>query len=610
MYAAAQDAATPSPSPTPLAGSVTWKIDGQQLFIDSQTGGPGISPPEGSGFATGAPLAPNTPYDTWSSAPQVPGLAGILQYRATPQYNGRHISISLDLGLGFVTGSVTNAAYWGENLLPTYNPHLGNTALPYAIVFPTNANGDRTDAFRASVLTGTIGAPDGSWAAKGGYFDLTQTDRFVFIQPAFTSVTPSLGIAPSESIGNGAPALAWWPTPDPGLPLLGLDFTARRGIASAELTQALLPALPGTQARVSMGSAVVDHGEGTRYTAQISHITTSGASISTTTMFGADATTVPGPQGNLPVSTIGWQNATIVGASVSFHATRAIDATIELGRQWYDAKNVIEPGSQRAGGFYHLALTQKNRRATTTIEAFRFEPRYATTILPYGIPENIWSSAWSWPGPWLKSTYQVNDNSAFGINRQGLSVKYALDGGPFELHARVMRDEQIEESTLSNVHQTGFVEGFFLPQIDGFGTRGEQSQYAAWIAWHPNFGTLTLDYVVDVEHRAAATSHPEDLVDYAAPQAMLTYSRRLSQSAIVAGGYGYYAMKGTWATTPLNYGEGTYFIGAELQESKQGGLFVQLRHNSFGGTPSSIQGPSPDFGANLLVLEQRVSIGQ
>ncbi|MEO9169574.1 MAG: hypothetical protein ABI278_00175 [Candidatus Aquilonibacter sp.] len=599
---------SPSPSPTPIAGSITWKVDGQQLFIDQQTGGSGILPPEGAGFAAGGPLAPNTPYDTWSGAPEVPGLAGIFQYRATPQYNARRIFASVDLGFGFVTGSVTNAAYWGENLLPTYNPHLGNGALPYAIVFPSNANGDRGNAFRASILGASAGAQDGSWTAKAGYFDLAQTARFIFIQPAFTNVTPSLGIAPAESLGNGAPALAWWPSPEPGLPLLGADVTLRRGIGSLELTDAELPALRGTNARVAMGSLVIDHGEGTRYTAQFSHVTTGGAPISTTTMFGSDAMTVPGPQGNLPVSTLGGQRATIAGASVTFHATRTISATLELGKQWYDADEVIEPGSQRPGGFYHVALSREAGRATTTVEGFRFEPRYATTILPYGIPENIWSSAWSWPGPWLKSNYEVNDNSQFGVNREGYRVKYSLDGGPLELHVQIMRNRQIEEATLSNVYQTGFVDGFFLPQLDGFGTRGEQAQYSSWIAWHPHFGTLTLDYVVDVEHRSATPAHPEDLVDYVAPQAMLAYSHQLSGSTIVAGGYGYYAMKGTWATTPLNFGEATYFIGAELQESKQSGLFVQLRHNSFGGTPSSIGGTSPGFGANLLIVEQRLHI--
>lgn len=611
LTGSAQTTASPSPSPlpsptaTPVVGSVSWALDGQQLFLDQQTGGPGTQPPEGAGFATGAPLAPNTPYDAWSSAPQVPGLSGILQYVVTPTYNGRNLSLSANVGLGFVTGSVTNAAYWGENLLPTYNPHLGNTALPYAIVFPENANGDRGTAFRASILGASIGSPNGAWTARAGYFDLTQSDRFVFIQPAFTSVTPAIAVAPAESANAGLPSLSSWPSPEPGLPLLGVDLTAHRGTASVEFSDAALPALPGTQARVTTGSLVVDRGEGTRYTLQIAHLATGGAALSTTTLFGANAATFPGPQGDLPVSTLGGQRGTIAGASAAFHA-KSFDALVEAGRQWYDADNVIEPGTQKPGGYYHIALTRKVRRVTARIEGFRFEPRYATTILPYGVPENIWSSAWSWPGPWLKSNYEMNDNSAAGVNRQGFRIAYAVDGGPFEAHLQFAHFAQIDEATYTNAHQTGFVEGFFLPQPDGFGTRGEQTQAVSWLAWHPPFGNVSLDYVVDVEHRAAMRGRPQDLVDYEVPQTVLSLWRQFSPETIVSVGYGYYETKGTWAATPLRFGEATLFAGAQLQESKQGALLVQLRHNSFTGLPSVTGGPSPDFGANLLVVEQRV----
>ena len=599
-------AASPSPSPTPLTGSVTWSLDGKNVFIDQVTGGPGITPPEGGGFSNGSPLSPNTPYDLWSSAPQVPGLAGIVQYVATPRYKARRTYASADLGLGFVTGSVTNASYWGENLLPTYNPHLGNGALPYAIVFPENANSDRGSALRASVLGASAGAQDGSWTAKAGYFDLVQTNRFTFVQPTLTSVTPSISVAPAESLTSGAPSLSSWPSPEPGLPLLGIDAGARYQLASFELSNAALPSLAGTSARATIGSIVVDHGEGTKYTAQFVHTTTGGSPITTTTLYGSDARVVSGPQGDLPVSNLRGQRSTMFGIGAAFHALKTIDALAEVGRQWYDADGVIAPGTQRPGGYYHLALTRKLRRVTGTVEAFRFEPRYATTILPYGIPENIWSSAWSWPGQWLKSTFELNDNTAVGVNRQGYRLKYNVDGGPLEVHVQYANYRQIEEATYSNVHQTGFVDGFFLPQPDGFGTRGEQLQYASWLAWHPAFGTLTLDYVVDEEHRPATAARPQDLVNYEAPQLALMYSRQLSSAAAVSAGYGYYAMKGAWATTPLDYGEGTLFAGTELQESRDTGLLVQLRHNFFSGLPSFPHGPSPDFGANLLVVEQRI----
>ena len=597
---------SPSPSPTPVTGSVTWSLDGQNLYINQQTNGPGTTPPEGPGFANSSPLAPNTPYDTWSSAPQIPGTAGILQYRATPTYHGKDLYASVQLGAGFLTGSASNAMYWGENLLPTFNPHLGNQALPYRVIFPTTPNADYGQNFRFSVLNGSIGANDGSWSARAGYFDLTQSDRFIFIQPPFTSVTPALAVAPAESLGNGAPTLSWWPAPEPGLPLLGLDFTAHTGLASFELSNAALPALAGTSARATLGSAVIDHGEGTRYTAEVLHLWTGGSPIFSTALYGTGAMTVPGPQGELPVSTLSGQRATVAGFSASFHATKALDAELDVARQWYDSTDVDRPGSQKAGGYYHLSLARKINRVTATAEWFRFEPRYATPILPYGALENVWSAAWAWPGQWLKSNYQINDNTALGVNRQGYRFKYFVDGGPLEWHIQYAKYRQVDFATIENVTQAGFVDGFFLPQLDGFGTRGAQTQYAAWLAWHANFGNLSIDYVLDGEHRPAYAAHPEDLVDYVAPQVALTYSRQITPTTLVAVGYGRYAMRGTWATTPLDYGQSTWYGGGEFQETKALGLFVQYRHSSFDGLPSFIGGPSPDFAANLAIVEERI----
>jgi len=609
-------AATSSPSPTPIpaVGSVTWSLDASNTFVDQGTAGSGTQPPEGPGFAIGSPLSPMTPYDVWSSAPQTPGLAGVLQYTSTATYHGARIAASAMLGLGLVTGSVTNATYWGENLLPTYNPHLGSQALPYAIVFPANNHGDDGSALRFSMLGASAGAPDGSWNLRGGYFDLAQTVRFVFIQPPLPNVTPALGVAPAESLQNSAPTLQWWPAAEQGLPLFGLDFTAHRGLASFELSNAALPALPSTHVQMTSGSLIIDHGEGTRYAAQVLHVTTSGALISTTTMFGANAVTIPGPQGMLPISTLGSQQESIAGISASFHiskiveATKTTDSLIEIGRAWYNAENVIEPGTQKPGGYYHIAVIRKIHRATATLEGFRFEARYATAILPYGIPENIWSVAWSWPGQWLKSTYQLVDNTALGANRQGFRIKYFVDGGPLEWHVQYATYQQIDSATLANVNQTGFVDGFFLPQLNGFGTIGDQHQYAAWLAWHPAFGTITVDYVNDTQHRGATAAHPEDYVDYSTPQTVLMYSRQISAATTLAAGYGRYAMKGMWALTPIDYGQNIAFLGAEFQQSKTTGLFVQLRHSSFDGLPSMAGGPPPNFAANLILLEERIHL--
>ena len=68
------------------------------------------------GFIGGAPLAPNTPYDLFSSAPRVPGVAGIGTLLTTAIYATHAFDFSLKPAFGYVRGSVTNASYWGRQL--------------------------------------------------------------------------------------------------------------------------------------------------------------------------------------------------------------------------------------------------------------------------------------------------------------------------------------------------------------------------------------------------------------------------------------------------------------------------------------------------------------
>jgi hypothetical protein len=600
-----------SPSPTPTPKGIVWSVDGSNTFVSQHTGGPGTEPPEGAGFAAGAPLSPMTPYDTFSGAPLTPGNAGALQYVGTATLTGKALQASLRFGAGLVTGSTTNLAYWGENLLPGLNPHLGSTVLPYRIVLPQASGQDDASAVGVSLLGGTLGTADGSTTLRAGYFHLNQTAEFIFTHPPLTNVTPAIGVATAETLGDGSPALDWWPAAPIGSPLLGVDFTSRRGSGTFELSDAQLPALPGTAARIVNGSYFVDRGGGTRYAFQVLNATTSGNAIATTTMFGADAQTIDGPKGELPVSTLGTQRQTIVGGAARFHLSPRYSGAIDLARAWYDAQNTIEPGSQKPGDYARLGLSEHAGRSTTGIELFEFSPRYASEILPYGAPENIWSVAWSWPGVWLKSNYQLVDNTALGSNRKGFRLRYALSPGtgPFALRVSYARYWQIDPATLANVNQTGFVEGFFLPQQNDAGTLGGSQQYALWASLTHSWGTFTLDYVNDLQYRPAVASHPEDYVSYVAPEAVVTFSHQLTPSALVSIGAGRYAMRGQWATTPVDYGQNVAFAGLELQESPHAGLLVQLRSSSFAGVPSEPTSLlSPDFGGTLVIVEERLHI--
>jgi hypothetical protein len=609
-FAVADQPAAAAPTPTPRPLGLTLTTSAGMTFIDQSTAGEGQIGPEAPGFITGSALAPNTPYDLFSSAPQVPGIAGIGTIVTTATYRTRALDFTLTPALGSVNGSITNAAYWGENVVPALNPHLGSQALPYAIAFPTHAGQDDGTGFRLSVLSGSVATADGNLKISGGYFDLAQTLQFVFAQPAITSVNPAIAYAPAETLSNGLAGSDLWQPYATALPLLGADIVARRGIVTLEMSNAALPALPGTPARLTMGSLVFDHGEGTQYTAQVLHVTTSGATFVTSVPFGADPQFTPTPQGILPTSSLSGQRETIAGLRAAFHLAPGlgIDGIAELGRSWYDASPVARPGTEAPGGYYHFGLTRARRRVTASIDLYRMEPRYATAILPYGVSENQWSAAFAWPGQWLKSNYQLIDNSVLGVNRQGYRLRYFVDIGPLEVHLEYTDLHQIEPETTITATQSGFVDGYYLPQLPDAATFGRQRRYGFWVAWHPAFGDVSLDVVDDALSRPHAAAHPEDQVSYDVPQAVLTYSRHISPTMVGAIGLGRYAMKGVFSS-PIDFAERLFFAGVEIRETPKASLLISFRRTAFSGITTFPASPrSPDFTGSLLVVEQRIML--
>ncbi len=606
--------ASPSASPSPKPRPGTWRIglDAHTTFISQGASGPGLAPPEAAGFAAGSPVSPLTPYDVFSSAPIVPGNASESALYVRSQYFGRAFDATLTAGAGYVRGSVTNASYWGESLFPTINPHLGAQALPYRIVFPAHAGGDDGTAFAASVLSGSIATKDGSLVLRGGWFDLAQTAPFVFVQPPVTNAVPSVGIATPETLGDGPPTLDAWPTPAPALPLHGVDLVAKRGIATAELTDAALPALPGTPARMRSASLSVDHGDGTKYSVQYLAIATGGDLVSTTVLYGGDPTVVNSPQGSLPVSLIGGQRERVAGASAAFHASRALDAVVELGRSWYDADHVAEPGTERPGTYAHAGVSRTVRRATASVDLYRNEAYYADALLPYGVPENVWSVAWSWPGQWLKSNYQLINDFPVNINRQGYRLKYSVKGGGSPLDVRVSYASfaQIAPITTANALRAGFIDGFFLPQLPGSATLGRQQQYGLYAAWHAAFADVTFDYAEDTMRRPPPAGIPSDDVSYDNPEAVLTVARHVGSRVLVTAGIARYGMRGSFEQpyTNVDFAERIGFAGAQLVESTHAATQITLRRTIFGGIPSRLGGPPPDFTATSLILEQRYKI--
>lgn len=578
-------------------------------------------PPEGPGFALGSPLSPLTPYDVFSSAPLVSGDAGESALYLYPAYNGRGFDVALTLGVGYATGSVTNVAYWGESLFSTFNPHLGTQLLPYRIAFPTHAGQDDGSAFAASVLSGRIATKDDALALRAGWFDLAQGDAFTFAQPAVTNVAPAIGMVTAESLGDGVPNLDAWTPSDGVLPLHGLDLVGKRGLASLELADAALPSLPGTGARLQTASLVVDHGEGTRYSADVVHVSTGGEPVATTVLFGSADGLAPDPQcptgtpagilctpqGQLPMTMIGGQQQTIVGLRATFHLSRTTDGIVEYGRSTYDAQHVAEPGTGQAGSYYHAGASRRIGAGSLALDVYRNEAFYATALLPYGVPENVWSVAWSWPGQWLKSNYQVINDFPVNVDRQGYRLKYAVKSGAFDLRASYANFGEIDPITYANALQTGFVDGFFLPQANDAATLGRQHQYGLYAAWHPALGDLSFDYTEDTMHRGYDGSATQDYVSYDTSSYVLAFSRHLATNLLASLGYARYGMRGSFAQgfTNVDFAQRSGIVGLEWAMSRRASLLASLRRNVFGGLPAAPGGLSPDFTNTLFTLEQR-----
>jgi hypothetical protein len=605
--ASASPSPSPSPARSPSPGTIRVSGDAHVTFISSSSSGPGVVPPEGAAFAAGSPLAPLTPYDVFTSAVLAPGNAVESELDLRPTYYGKAFDASLVIGAASVAGSVTAASYWGEPLLPTLNPHVGSPILPYRVVFPTHPGADDASRFVASVLSGSIASKDGALKLRAGWFDLAQTDAFVFAQPPVPNVAPSVALVTPESLGDGPPNLDAWTAPSQTLPLHGVDLVAKHGLASLELTDAALPSLPGTGAQLHGASFVIDHGEGTRYSAEVVHVTTGGQAVPTTILFGAGPTLLPSPQGDLPSSIINGQRQTIAGLRAAFHITRSLAGTAEYGHATYDATTVAQPGTSRPGNYEHLGLAHTLGPGSLALDVYRNEAYYATAILPYGVPENVWSVAWSWPGQWLKSNYQLINDFPVNVDRQGYRAQYRLKTPALDLRVAYATFGEIDPITYSSALRTGFVDGFFLPQPDADATLGRQHQYLLYAAWHAPFGDLSFDYADDMMHRGYDPGRPQDYVSYDAPEYVATYTRRVNPHLLASLGYGRYAMRGSFAQgfTNVDFVQHTGIAGLQWAWSERATVLASIRRSAFGGLPSAPGGLSPNFTSTLLTVEQR-----
>ncbi|HUA07907.1 MAG TPA: hypothetical protein VMA98_01450 [Candidatus Acidoferrales bacterium] len=603
---AASPAASPAPTPTP---GFSLHAQGADVFVSQEAAGPGLSPPEAPAFVAGLPLSPMSPYDWFTSAAQTPGNAGELQYLIDINDRTRAVTFDAQVVAGAYGGDLNNLMYSAEPWLGPLDPHEGRSPVNYAINFPTSGGSGVEGSAAQAVLpyAASLASNDGAWKISGGYINLTQTDTFVFDPPAVTNANPSVGVQLAETLGPGMPNVdAWNPSPST-LPLLGADAVLAHGPATVELTDALLPVLQGTQAHLAMGSYVLDRGDGGRFSAQIANVTTSGAPIFTTTFFGADQTLYPGSQGRLFSSLLANQVQTIAGVRAFVHPWRGDDVLVELGEGWYHDGLAALPGTQSPGSYEHFAFTRHfNTILDAGAEYYRFDPRYADVILPYGVPENVWSVAWSWPGQWLKSTYQMVNNAVIGINREGYRAHADYARGRFEAHTGLSVWRQIEPATISNMSIEGWVDGYFLPQADQYATLAWQRQVNCYTAWHWAHDDVTLDSVWDRSYRPALD--PIDFVSMNYPQIVGSFQHHWNKKMVAAIGYGRYSANGYWSTTPVQGIYGVAFAGGQWDFSHGQQLLVQLRRYGLTGLPSEPGGPPPTLRGTVLIVDQRIQL--
>jgi hypothetical protein len=614
--ALADTSATPQPKPTAPSHAITFHPSLATLFLSQSSYGPGLQPVEGPSFAAGAPAAPVSPYDPYSGAPLVPGNVGQNQLTLDLGYRLGKASFGVSLIAESLFGDRTNEAYWAEPLLPVDNPHLGSQATGFAIVFPTHPGTDDYDGARLGIAQARISLAGDRESARIGWLDLKQSLGFVFTPPPTTNALPTLLLKTTESLNPNSASLDAWQASSSTLPLRGVDLSLAAGNSTIEATDAELPSLPGTPARlasISIGR-FDDAGHGAMF--QMIHVHTGGAPIGTSTGFGAQAQIVPTDQGLFAVSTLFGQRESIAGARIAEPVGLGLDATLDYAHSTYQADGLGKP--QTVGGSWnHVALSHAMGAATITAHYYRFEPTFATMVLPYGVPENVWSVAYSWPGPWLKSNYQLVDSTALGVNRQGTSIAYALDTKALTALASYSTFRQISPFTTANLRQLGFVEGFFLVQTDpNQATVGSYKRTAAYVGKMFAIGSIGLDFVDDGLHRPAAASRPFDAVTFDAPEYVASWSRPVGDRTYLGAGAGYYGIRGTWAdgaATNVDIGMHVYYSGVQFQEPDGRVLMFTLRRSIMRGAPyfgalHALEYGSPDFNATTLLVEQRIKL--
>ena len=170
---------------------------------------------------------------------------------------------------------------------------------------------------------------------------------------------------------------------------------------------------------------------------------------------------------------------------------------------------------------------------------------------------------------------------------------------------------QLRPFDATTAYRTGFVEGYYLPQLDAPGTLGAERHAAGSLIAHPAFADVELD-VADVNlARSGSPGHPSEAVSVENFGATLALSRRFGTRAIGSLGAGRNAMFGAFDAADarnVDLAERVAFGALQWKQSATCSYAVQYRLYSVSGMPTRLNAGwvSPAYHGSQLMVEQRI----
>jgi hypothetical protein len=597
--------ASPSPVPTTKpAARFNLKIETYTSGTNQQFVGPGTQPAEGPLFAAGGAVAPGTPYDMFSGAPQGTGQGLSQDFLLEPSFAvTRNIDVTTTIGYGSASGTGNIVNYYGDALMPSINPNIGSRAFTLTPAFPTHNGQDPVSATRLGFLSGSIIDHNGKGALTIGWFGLHQNVPWALSQAPWTNTPFQLAPQIPRTIGDAPPSADVLREGATVLPLSGADFWFKNNLATFEVASADLPAPTTSPARILTGSMVLDHGGGLRYSAGLTALTTWGPDTGRV-LFGSNPSLVDG----VPQSTVFGQHMLVAGVGAAF-PLGAVDAELRYGYSCYSASGAARStASCTSGNYFYGKVHHGFTHFDLALEGVRFENTYAPAILDYGTLQNVWTYPAALPNTWLRGDYQLVDNSEVGPNRQGVRLSGTTIVAGVEVRLAFAQYQQIQALDASTALTPGFVEPFFSPQIGAPGTLGVEQRFEGWFSYHAHFADITLDLSQVNAWRAAPAGQPQDNVSMQYPAGVLTLSRPFGPKVSGAAGVGRFALNGQFDTSGADnaqLSQNLIFAGLELRANATTGYGLQWRLYSTSGTPTLPGGPSPAYHGPQILFYQR-----